>query len=118
MIAHHDPCGLAQRTRPPVVPEPRPGGQDLGFATGRQGLEARKAGNESLVKWGCGRHLRLLQHDLGDPDTVGVGGLAPRHLTAIPPIPFHEPTAQRDGVGPRPSIAGPFFAEPGRHDGS
>ena len=55
-------------------PDPRPSRlepEDLPLRGGGQGADAREAAQESLVVGQDGRHLRLLEHDLGDPDPVG-----------------------------------------------
>ena len=56
-----------------------------------QGLDGRKAVEEALVERLDRRDRRLLQHDLGQPDPIGIGGLAgpgaPRQVAPVAVVP-------------------------------
>ena len=53
--------------------------------------DIRKALDETLIVRNDGRHLRLLQHDLGDPDAVRRALLLPGKIVpAAPCVPFNE----------------------------
>src|SRR5262249_53595974 len=43
----------------------------------RKARHVRKRGEEALVIWDHGRDLRLLQHDLGEPDAVRIARTLP-----------------------------------------
>src|SRR5262245_31877645 len=59
-----------------VVAKTRPGPQDLFKVSRCEGLYRRPLGKEPTVIW-CDRlDRRLLQHDFGQPDTVGVRAMA------------------------------------------
>ena len=71
-----------------VVAQPRPLGEDaLRSRPGERG-HVREAGEERLVPRPHGLHRGLLEHDLGDPDAIGVANAAPGEaaLLAIEPV--------------------------------
>ena len=46
-------------------------------------------------------HLRLLKHDLRDQNVVGIGGLPPWQIAAVPGVPFQQESAELPFIGRR-----------------
>src|SRR5579864_3839464 len=84
--------GLVQVARPRVVSQAAPQRQNFGRGRRSKILDAWEALQKAFVIGDDGRHARLLQHDLGHPDGVGVGGAAPGQVTLISLVPTHELT--------------------------
>ena len=82
MLATDFSCATMQVTRAGVVPQAGPKVQHRILWCGRKVLDRRERGHESLVIGNHSRHLSLLQHDLGDPDTVGRPVLLPGQIFA------------------------------------
>ena len=82
MLRDHDLCGAVQQMRAAIVTEPAPELQHAIEWRSREGARARKFRNKPLVIGNDGRDLSLLQHDLGDPDAVGVARVLPRQIAA------------------------------------
>ena len=68
---HNPPGRLVQITRPGVVTEPAPMRQNGVWLGRRERPDIREAAHESPVVRDHRAHLRLLQHDLRDPDPIG-----------------------------------------------
>ena len=85
---------LVQVAGAAVVAEPRPGGEHVVERRRGQRLDGRPAGEEAQIEGDDGFDRRLLQHDLAEPDAVGVGALArrhaPRQVTALLVIPSEQ----------------------------
>ena len=76
------------------------------FKIGRgQILHCRPAGKKIAKVRTDGRDRRLLQHDLAEPDSVGIGRLARRRAPGQNAAMAIVPGEQRGGIGPP---AGPF----------
>ena len=82
-----------------VITEPLP---ELKYLVERCRGERRNIGpacHESVEIWADSRYRRLLQHDLAEPDAVGVGsdagGGAPRQRAAVAVV----PKEKRCGIG-------------------
>ena len=65
-----------------VIAEAGPERQHVVERHGRERRDRRKAPHETLVERNHGADLRLLQHDLGDPDGVRRAGVLPREIVA------------------------------------
>src|SRR5216683_3773505 len=90
-----------QVERPDVVPERVPEPLHVIGGGGGERLERRVAIEELVV---LGHHpidLRLLQHDLGDQDVIGILGAPPRQIAPVPGIPGEEAPPEAD---PRPAV--------------
>jgi len=72
VLAHHGLRAGVQVARAGVVAEPAPQRHDFFRGRGGEAGEVRKACEEAPVVGNHRRHLRLLQHDLGEPDAVGI----------------------------------------------
>ena len=103
-----------------VVAEPRPGGEDLLLRLLGERLQGGEALQERLVVGSRRLHRGLLEHDLGDPDAVGVRRPAPRELAPVAVVPAQEGAPRRGPVhagslpdrgGGRPARAGREAAE-------
>ena len=102
----HELRGAVQVTGTRVVAEPAPQTQDVVLARGGEAGDVGKPGPEALVVRDDGRDLRLLQHDLGQPDRVRVARALPGQVVAaLAALPRHElcgeghalPFSQRKG---------------------
>ena len=90
MARQHGLRAGVQVARTAVVAQAAPQGQHLLHPRIRQVCHRGKALKESAVVAQHGRHLGLLQHDLRQPDTVGVTGALPGQAVAsIPVLPGH-----------------------------
>ena len=65
-----------------VIAEPAPQAQDLVLARRGEAGDVGKAGAEALVVRDDRRNLRLLQHDLGEPDRVRIARALPGQVVA------------------------------------
>jgi hypothetical protein len=82
VLVANDLCRMVQVARAGVVTETRPMLQHLVQCRIGEGYHIREAVHESYVIRDDRLHLRLLQHDLGDPDAVSVAGVLPRQVLA------------------------------------
>jgi hypothetical protein len=77
-----------------IIAKPGPGPQDIVEGSGAQGVDIRPEAKEFGVIAAYRRHRGLLQHDFGQPDTVGVGGRTrlcpPGQVAGLPGIPGEE----------------------------
>lgn len=74
-----------------VVAEALPGVKDLRFISSREAGEIRKPPEPLSIIREHGGDLRLLEHDLGDEDGVGIGGPAPGQVASV----FSKPAQKR-----------------------
>ncbi len=79
---HHLLRAAVQVARPAVVAQPAPQAEHLVLRRRGQRGDVREAGQEALVVAQHGRHLRLLQHDLRQPDAVRIAGALPGQVVA------------------------------------
>ena len=94
---HNLPCGPVQVARPRIVAQPLPLRQHLIQRRFSQHPHIRKHVHETLKIGDDGLHLRLLQHDLRHPDSIGRARMLPRQvMTAM----FSMPGQQTDGKMP------------------
>src|SRR5437773_6404034 len=94
-----DPPGrAAQVAGPRVIAEPRPRREHAVLAGAGEGREIREAGEERFVPAADGGDRRLLQHDLGNPDAVGVARPAPGKPPLLSAGPVEEPPKNRVGL--------------------
>ncbi len=66
-----------------VVSQPAPCGKHSRFLRQGKSGNGREQGQKAGVVVEDGSHPGLLQHDLGDPDAVGVGGSPPREIAGV-----------------------------------
>ena len=82
-----------------VIAEPLPELQDLVERCRGERRNIGPACHESVEIWADSRYRRLLQHDLAEPDAVGVGpdagGGPPRQVAAVAVVPGEK----RCGIG-------------------
>src|SRR5437762_2432290 len=67
-------------------------------------MDIREALKKKAVVFEHGRDARLLQHNLGNPNAVGVAGFAPREIAAMMVVPMQKHPAKgpdRDAFGNR-----------------
>lgn len=77
-------------TRATVVTEAGPEAQDFLLRGGGEHVDGGKFFEEAVVIGEDGGNARLLQHDLGDPDAVGVAADAPGEVAAMSAEPGQE----------------------------
>ena len=75
--------GLLQVADAGVIAEPFPELVDFGGRRFRRGFNRGQFAQPAFPKRDHGAHLGLLQHDLGDPDGVGVVCPSPRQIAGI-----------------------------------
>ena len=100
-----------QVPRPRVVAEPAPGSEHVVERCGGEHRNRRKLRHPALPVRDHRRHPRLLQHDLADPDRVGIPRSTPRQIAA------HGRVVRGHGLGDRAIPVGrhrPLV--PGRRD--
>ena len=87
----HDQLGTAvQVAGAAVVAQPAPQAHDLITAGGGQIRHRGAAGQKAVEVADDGGHLRLLQHDFGQPDAVRVLGVLPgQAVAAVLRLPAH-----------------------------
>ena len=92
---------FVQVARARVVAEPSPRRQNVVERRRRQGVDGRPAAQERDVVRDDRLHGRLLQHDLAQPDAVGIGShpgsSAPRQIAPLRVVPAEQ---RIDGIGP------------------
>jgi len=74
-----------------VVAERPPRGGHIGLRRRGEGFHGRVLAKPLVVLRQYPIDLRLLQHHLRDEDVVRVGGLPPREIASIPPVPVEQP---------------------------
>ena len=82
-----------------VVAEPGPRREDVVEGRRRQVGDRREPGHPPLPVRDDGRDPGLLQHDLADPDRVGIAGPPPRQVAARAPVVGDDPGGDVGGVG-------------------
>jgi hypothetical protein len=82
-----------------VVAEAAPEGEDLGFGCGCESMDGGEGGEEVEVFGEDGGDAGLLEHDLRDPDGVGVAGVAPGEVAPIGTEPGEQCVAQVGELG-------------------
>ena len=90
-IVRDDACRRMEVARAGVVAEPAPRGEHIVERRIGQRTHVREPREEALVVRDHRRHLRLLQHDLGQPDAVRIAVALPRKIVAaVHALPRHE----------------------------
>ena len=87
-------CGAMEIARAGVVAEASPGFEDGRFGRTSEGANGGKPCEETLVIGEDGGDARLLQHDFGDPDAVGIAGSAPGESALVGVEPGEEAAAE------------------------
>src|SRR5262249_58515998 len=92
-------CTPMQVARASVVAEAAPEGEHVLDRRRRERRYRGKSLQEALVVAEHGRHLRLLQHDFREPDTIGVTGLLPgQPAAAMAALPRDDARGEGQGV--------------------
>src|SRR5688572_24490457 len=76
------PRGAMKVKRARVVAEPGPVGEHVVLLRAGERRHVGETRHEALVIRDDGRHLGLLEHDLGDPDAIRVAAALPRQTVA------------------------------------
>ncbi len=110
VLLRHAPCGLLERDCPAVVAHALPGAEHLASPGTGKALEVRELLEElGGVLHGDPLDLRLLEHDLGDQDPVGIGGVPPGEVAAVGPEVREDEVAEEvDGLRGGPVRPGLF----------
>lgn len=96
-LLHDLSRGLVHMTGAAVVAESRPQSGDALKASARQMVKGWEGAEESLIIGDHGCNLCLLQHDLGNPNSVGVARAAPGQRARM----SAKPAEQRPAHGGR-----------------
>ncbi len=75
--------GFLQVAGTRVIAESGPHGEQFSLGCGGQILDAGILRKEAFVVWNDGGDTRLLQHNLGNPDRVGIVGATPRQVALM-----------------------------------
>ena len=94
VFPNHLPRRAAEISRPRVVPESRPRGENGLLPRAREGPHVGEARQEALVPGPHRADRGLLQHDLGDPDPIGVARPAPGQGPLLIAVPGEEEIAE------------------------
>ena len=87
MFAHNFASCCLHHARAPVVAEAAPALEQSLLARLGERLESWEPFQEAFVVGNDGRDTSLLQHDLRDPDAVGIAGPAPGQVPLVTAIP-------------------------------
>jgi len=90
MFFHHGDGSRTEITCARVIAEALPGVKDLLFGSSRQGGEIGETLHPLIIIWEDGGDLRLLEHELGDQDGIGIAGAAPGKIAAVSAVPGAE----------------------------
>jgi cob(I)alamin adenosyltransferase len=88
-----------QAPRTDVVSERPPGGRNVGFGRGRERLQRRILRQPFVILRKDTVHLSLLEHHLGDEDTVGIASQPPRQVAPVAPVPFEKAPPEHPARG-------------------
>lgn len=91
----HRACAGHQVACPGIISKPGPFGHDLGIIGGGQIADSGPARGETLEIGPDRSHGGLLQHHLGQPDPIGIGGAGsrphpPGQIAGVPVIPVQK----------------------------
>ena len=92
---HHLPGGAPQIAGARIISQAGPQRQHILFLRRRQRFHRGEAIEEALVIRDDGLRAGLLQHDLGNPDAVGVGGAPPGQIAMAAAVPGEQPLHSR-----------------------
>ena len=81
-----------------VVAQPLPGVKNVTLGSPSQHGEIGKSLEPLIITRHRGRDLRLLEHEFGNEDRVGIARPAPGKIAAVAAIPAHEGGAEGQGV--------------------
>lgn len=104
MFLHDDSSGRAEIARPRIIAETLPGVENVTFGGCGQSGEIGKAPHPLTIIGDDSGDLRLLKHELGDQDRVGIGGTAPGEIAAVFSIPREERSLEGGGVRRRVQV--------------
>ncbi len=90
------PRAAVEIARARVIAEAAPLRENRSLGRPGERLHRRETSQEARPAFLDDLDSRLLQHDLGDPDRVGIPGPPPRQVAARPPVPARE--MPRDGA--------------------
>ena len=121
MLLHEFYRAPVQHARSPIIAETAPGGQHGLFASPGERLDIRKTFEENPVVVEHRGYARLLQHDLAEPDAVGIASFTPGKVAAMLAVPAEEVATETGHVlaggadqGPRTRVR--FDGYPRTHD--
>ncbi len=82
--------GCVQIARPRVIAEALPRVEDVIFRSPSKRREIGEAAEPLIIIRDNGGNLGLLEHKLGDEDSVGIASLTPRELAAVLMVPIRQ----------------------------
>ncbi len=101
MVADDGPRGRMQVHRAAIVPQALPDLENRLVGCLGEGLDGREPREKPLVVRDDRGNLRLLEHDLADPDAVRIGRSPPRQVAAGPAEPREQPAHEGAAGGRR-----------------
>ena len=78
-----------------VITKPLPRVQHVGIRGARKAGEIGEAVEPASIIWNDRGDLRLLEHEFGDKNRVGIGRVTPRQVAAVFPIPCEKGAAEK-----------------------
>jgi hypothetical protein len=94
VVPHEFLRALAHHARSPVVAQSTPGGKDRIFRRRIERFHVGEAFQKNAVMFQHSGDSRLLEHDFGKPDGVGIASPAPGKVTAVAVVPAEESSAK------------------------
>ena len=99
-MVNDDPFGSrVELPGPAIVPQPLPGTEHVRLRRLREPLDGRKPLREAVEEIDDPIDLRLLEHHLADPGTVGINPTAPGEIAPDPREPAEEGVVDRRHPG-------------------
>ena len=90
----HKPGSLVQHACAPVIAQAAPKSENLLLRREGKRNQRGKPRQKRTISLDNNSHARLLQHDLRDPDRIGIGTLPPWQIAAIAHVPGEQMSAQ------------------------
>ena len=97
-VAGHKLRGFLQHASAAIVAQPAPQAQHHLLRSQSQRAEGGESLKKLLVALNDHGHTRLLQHDLRNPDGIGITAAPPGQVALVALIPLQQPGAQLDDL--------------------
>ena len=98
VLGHYLLGGAVHVAGPRVVAQALPVAQHLGLGGGGQGVHRRVGRQEGFVVGKALGHAGLLENDFGQPNGVGVAGVAPGQVALVARVPGQQRGGQKGGL--------------------
>ncbi len=87
-----------QVSRARVVTQALPGMEHIVFRSVGESNQIGKSPKPLIIIWDNGGDLRLLEHELGNEDSIGIGPATPGEVATVVPIPAQERASEGSDV--------------------